>query len=61
MNTKILKSVLNAKKTNSMFSFQKRFIAQGATYQKNSNDVKLRGKFLKSYRPDMPTLVFFQK
>jgi pimeloyl-ACP methyl ester carboxylesterase len=38
---------------------QKKFIGYGAFYQKESNKVKIRGKFLKSRNHDMPTLLFF--
>jgi len=41
-----------------LFQFQKRFIGQGAVYQTNNSDVRLKGKFLKCRRPDMPTLIF---
>ena len=41
-----------------LFNLQKKFLGQGAVYQTNSTDVKLRGKFLKSKRPDMPTLIW---
>ena len=41
-----------------IYNFNKMFISQGASLQKDTNQVKLRGKFLKSRRPDMPTLVW---
>jgi pimeloyl-ACP methyl ester carboxylesterase len=37
---------------------QKRFLGQGATFQKENHQVKLKGKFLKARRPDMPTLIW---
>lgn len=43
----------------SFFKLQKRFIAQGAVYQSEHSKVKLKGNFLKSRRPDMPTMLFF--
>lgn len=50
-------NILNFKQ--SFFNIQKKFIAQGAVYQSDHSKVKLRGKFLKSKRSDMPTLLFF--
>jgi pimeloyl-ACP methyl ester carboxylesterase len=44
--------------TRLLIKLQRKFIGQGATYQKNTNDVKLKGKFLKSRKPDMPTLIW---
>lgn len=55
----LLKNYKTISNSKNLFNFQKKFIAQGATYQTNQSNVKLRGKFLKSTRPDMPTLVFF--
>lgn len=42
-----------------LFNFQRKFIASGASFQTDSSKVKIRGKFLKSQSPDMPTLLFF--
>jgi pimeloyl-ACP methyl ester carboxylesterase len=52
------KSVLKKIKFNNFFNLSKKYIGQGAIYQNNTSDVKLKGKFLKCKRPDMPTLVF---
>ena len=48
----------NVLKNHKINTLQRKFIAQGAFYRQNNSDVKLKGKFLKSLRPDMPTLVF---
>jgi pimeloyl-ACP methyl ester carboxylesterase len=45
---------------NSLFrNLSKKFIGSGATYQQETDKVKIRGKFLKCRNPDMPTMLWF--
>lgn len=53
------KTFLNTiKKNQALYKFQRKFIGQGAVYQSDNNNVRLKGKLLKSRRPDMPTVIF---
>lgn len=49
----------NFSKINNLLKYQKFNIAQGASYHLDSSKVKIRGKFLKSSKKDMPTMLFF--
>jgi pimeloyl-ACP methyl ester carboxylesterase len=59
MKNNFMKNLLSRNSINNLFKTNKRNIASGATYQKDSKNVNLRGSFLKSRKPDMPTLIFF--
>ena len=59
MKNNLMKNLLSRNSFNNLFKINKRNIASGATYQKDTNSVNLRGSFLKSRKPDMPTLIFF--
>ena len=58
MKNKLLFNSFYKKFNLNLFNFNKKFICQGAYLQKDTNQVKLRGKFLKCRNPDMPTLVW---
>lgn len=59
MKSNLIKRYLKtSNNVNFLIKFQKRFIAQGATFQTEDTKVRLRGKFLKCRTPDMPTLIW---
>lgn len=41
------------------FKINKKFIGQGASYQTDTEKVRIRGKFIKSRNTDMPTMLWF--
>ena len=56
--TNFFTSPINSFKRSLYFN-QKFFLGTNASYVSDSTKVKLRGKFLKSKREDMPTLLWF--